>query len=158
MVKTFKTNPTCGTVGARLHYGDNTIQHDGIFIYLKQSDKTIITVHKNKYNYYNFSLGTNSVIGNTAALMMVNRKVFIKQGMFDENYRHCFEDVDLNIKIKSSGYKNLINSNCVAYHLESTTRDLKKFELEEIEDYNNYFLPVLRKNFDRVKNEIFVTN
>lgn len=158
MVKTFKTNPTCGTVGARLHYGDNTIQHDGIFIYLKQSDKTIITVHKNKHNYYNFSLGTNSVIGNTAALMMVNRKVFIKQGMFDENYRHCFEDVDLNIKIKSSGYKNLINSNCVAYHLESTTRDLKKFELEEIEDYNNYFLPVLRKNFDRVKNEIFVTN
>ena len=106
MVKTFKTNPTCGTVGARLHYGDNTIQHDGIFIYLKQSDKTIITVHKNKYNYYNFSLGTNSVIGNTAALMMVNRKVFIKQGMFDENYRHCFEDVDLNIKIKSSGIIN----------------------------------------------------
>ena len=158
MVKTFKTNPTCGTLGARLLYGDNTIQHDGIFIYLKQSDKTIITSHRNKNNYYNFSTGINTVVGNTAALMMVNKKVFIKQGMFNENYRHCFEDVDLNIKIKSSGYKNLINSNCVAYHLESSTRNLKNFESEEIEDYNNYFIPLLNKNFDRIKNEIFVTN
>jgi GT2 family glycosyltransferase len=156
MIKTFKSNPTCGTVGARLLYPDNTIQHDGMFIYLKQSDKSVITTHKNKHNYYNFSLGVNQTIGNTAALMMVLKNVFIKSGMFNENYRHCFEDVELNIKLKSSGMKNLINSNCVAYHLESPTRDIKKYENEMIEDYNKIFLPIFKLSFDKIKNEIYV--
>jgi GT2 family glycosyltransferase len=156
MIKTFKTNPSCGTVGVRLHYGDNTIQHDGMFINLNKNDKTISTTHKNKNNYYNFSLGTNSVIGNTAALMMVIKNSFIKVGMFNENYRHCFEDVELNIKFKSLGMKNLVNSNCVAYHMESLSRDIKEQEKEMNEDYNNIFIPVFRANFEKIKNEIYV--
>jgi GT2 family glycosyltransferase len=156
MVKTFKSNPTCGTVGARLLYPDNTVQHDGMFVYLRQSDKLIVTTHKNKHNYYNFSLGVNSSIGNTAALMMVFKNTFIKAGMFNENYRHCFEDVELNIKLKSLGMKNLVNSNCVAYHLESPTRDIKKYESEMIEDYNTIFVPILKSSFDKIKSEIYV--
>jgi GT2 family glycosyltransferase len=155
MVRTFKSNPLCGTVGARLLYNDNTIQHDGIFIYLNQKEKSILVSHKNKNNYYNFSSQVNSVIGNTAALMMVNKKTFIKQGMFNESYRHCYEDVEFNVKLKISGMKNLINPNCVAYHFESKTR--KEFNsIEQIEDYNNIFIPLFRENFDKLKNEILI--
>ena len=39
MLKTFQDNPFCGTVGARLHYEDNTVQHNGIFIFLDNKDK-----------------------------------------------------------------------------------------------------------------------
>lgn len=156
MLKTFKQNPTCGTVGAKLFYDNNTIQHDGIFIYIRDFDKTIIINFKNKYNYYNYSVGINNVLSNSAALMMINRNVFIKQGMFNEKYKHCFEDVELNLKLKVAGMKNLVNSNCVAYHYESKTRDFKKEEKEIFEDYNNIFIPFFKKNFDKIKNEIFI--
>jgi len=156
MIRTFKQNPTCGTVGARLHYQNNTIQHDGIFIYLKPNEKIIETTHRNKFNYYNFSVGVSEVIGNTAALMMVNRNTFLKNGMFNENFRHCFEDVEFNINLKINGFKNLINSNCVAYHLESETRDIKTNEAEIINDYNSYIVPLIKQNFEKLKKEIFV--
>jgi GT2 family glycosyltransferase len=127
-----------------------------MFVFLNQSTKLINITHKNKHNYYNFSLGVNSSIGNTAALMMVFKNTFIKTGMFNENYRHCFEDAELNIKLKLLGLKNLINSNCVAYHLESPTRDIKKYEQEMIEDYNNFFIPILKSSFDKIKSEIYI--
>jgi hypothetical protein len=41
ILKTFNENPRTGTVGSRLHYEDGTIQHDGIFIYLKESNKKL---------------------------------------------------------------------------------------------------------------------
>jgi GT2 family glycosyltransferase len=156
MVRTFKTYPNCGTVGARLMYPDNTVQHDGLFIYLKKDDKTIVSTHKNQFNYYNFSSGVSNVIGNTAALMMITKNAFMKIDMFNEQYRHCFEDVELNIKLKSIGLKNFINSNCVAYHIESKTRDVKLQNYEIIEDYNNIFVPTFKSIFEKIKNEIFV--
>jgi GT2 family glycosyltransferase len=156
MLRTFKTNPSCGTVGARLLYEDNIVQHDGMIVIVNQNQKDILTTHKNKNNYYNFSLGINSVIGNTAALMMIYKKVFVKYGMFNESYRHCFEDVELNLKIKIGGFKNLTNSNCVAHHLESATREIKKGEIEMTEDYNKLFLPFLKRNFDKLLNEIYI--
>jgi GT2 family glycosyltransferase len=156
MIKTFKTYPNCGTVGARLMYPDNTVQHDGLFLYLKKDNKQIVSTHKNQFNYYNYSSGLNSVVGNTAALMMVTKNAFTKVGMFNEQYRHCFEDVELNIKLKSIGLKNFTNSNCVAYHIESKTRDVKLNNYEMIEDYNNIFVPTFKSIFEKIKNEVFV--
>ena len=54
--------------------------------------------------------------------------------------------------------KNLLNSNCVAYHLESPTTDIKKYESEMIEDYNTIFVPILKSSFEKIKSEIYVTN
>jgi len=155
MMNTFKTNPNAGSVGARLHYSDNTIQHDGMLVYLKKDDKLIVSTHKNQFNYYNYSLGVNSVIGNTAALLMVPKNLFLRVGMFNENYRHCFEDVELSIKLKSLGLKNFVNSNCVAYHFESKTRDIKGNDKEMIEDYNNFFVPTFKSLFEKIKNEVY---
>ena len=88
--------------------------------------------------------------------MMVLKKSFIKVGMFNEGYRHCFEDLELNIKLRTLGLKNLTNSNCVAYHLESPTRDITKNGEEMTDDFNNIFLPTFRASFDKIKNEIFI--
>jgi GT2 family glycosyltransferase len=155
MLKTFKSNHNTGSVGARLHYPDNTIQHDGMLVYLKNDDKLIVSTHRNQFNYYNHNLGVSSVIGNTAALLMIPKNYFLKVGMFNENYRHCFEDVEICIKLKSIGLKNLVNSDCVAYHLESKTRDVKNNNIEMVEDYNNFFVPTFKSLFDKIKNDVY---
>jgi GT2 family glycosyltransferase len=155
MLRTFKTNIKTGTVGVRLHYEDNTIQHDGIFIYLNQKYRTITVTHKNKHSYYNYSKDITPVIGNTAALMMVRKDMFTNIGMFNEIYEHCWEDVDLNLRIKLKGFNNVINSNCVAFHYESKTRDIDTENKIITKQYNEILIPLIKENFDKLKNNIF---
>ena len=157
MVRTFKNNNKVGTVGARLHYEDNTIQHDGIFIFLDQSKRSIAVTHRNLHSYYNYNKEISSVIGNTAALMMLRKDMFIKLGMFTEIYDYCWEDVDLNIRIKLSGLDNFINGNCVAYHYESKTRDIDTENKLITKQYNEILLPFIKENFDKLKNNIYYT-
>ncbi len=54
MMKVFKDNVKTGTVGCRLHYGNNTIQHGGIFGLLNKN-KIFGVSHINLNSYYNFN-------------------------------------------------------------------------------------------------------
>ena len=152
----FKNNPSAGTVGAKLHYPDNTVQHDGLFIYLEPKTKNVITTNKSSLNYYNFNLGVTESLGSTGALFMVRKNSFLTCGMFNENYRHCWEDVELNCLMISKGFKNFINSNCIAIHYESKSRDISNTMNEIMSDYNEYFLKFLFNNFDKLKKHIFL--
>ena len=80
MIKSIKTHPTLGTLGARLHYEDGTVQHDGIAPVMNSQYKRIEFTHKNINNYFNHSIGINETFGNTAALMMCLKNTFIKNG------------------------------------------------------------------------------
>lgn len=156
MLKVFKEYKNAGTVGCRLHFEDNTIQHDGMLIYLKQNDKMIVTTHKNKYYYYNHNVGVNETIGNTGGLLLLRKKIFERVGMFNENYRHCFEDVEINLKIKSLGFQNYTNSNLVCYHYETKTRDIDSSNQEMVDDYNTIFIPYLKTVFEKIKHLLYV--
>jgi GT2 family glycosyltransferase len=152
MLKTFKDNNNVGTVGARLHYGDNTIQHNGIII-IGYPDRSIKVTHEGLTSYYKYTTTTKQVIGSTGALLMIKKSLFEKCGYFNEIYYGCFEDVELNIKCVSLGYKNYFNGNVVAYHLESQTR--KNFldkNTQELNDYNTKLIPFINQNLDKIKN------
>ena len=41
MLNVFKENRLTGTVGARLHFEDNTIQHDGMLSYIDKKNNFI---------------------------------------------------------------------------------------------------------------------
>jgi GT2 family glycosyltransferase len=154
MLKTFKENHRCGTVGARLHFSDNTIQHDGVFMGVNDSGVMGVS-HYNLYNYYNYNIGTKENFGNTAALLMIRKNVFIISGMFNENYISCFEDVELNMQVLIRGYKNLTCGNCVAYHYESQTRNEDNEKMRKLRmDYTKNLLPVFLKNIDKLKDKL----
>jgi GT2 family glycosyltransferase len=155
MLRIFKTTNKVGTVGARLHYYDNTIQHDGIAIYINQSNKSINVTHKNNKSYFNYTSDQSNVVGNTAALMMVRKDIFNKIGMFSENYKYCWEDVEFNLQLKIIDYNNIISSNCVAYHYESKTRQINDEMENIIEQYNQMLIPIIKSNFDKLKNNIY---
>jgi len=48
-----KNERTCGTVGIRLHYGDNSIQHSGILAYADQQGRVGLS-HIGLRSYYNY--------------------------------------------------------------------------------------------------------
>jgi GT2 family glycosyltransferase len=158
MLKTFKEQRKIGTVGARLHFKDNTIQHGGIIAIL--NDKNIFGVtHENLGSYYGNSLNQKNVIGSTGALLMIRKKLFEQCGYFNENYINCFEDVELNFKTHILGYNNIFDGNLVAYHYESSTRGEDKDNLNKLMlDYNNNLLPFVKINFDKLKDKIYVVN
>jgi GT2 family glycosyltransferase len=154
MLNIFKTTPKVGTVGCRLHFEDNTIQHDGI-ICIVDKNKHLLISHHSLLSYYNFSNITRKVIGSTAALLMIKKDVFIKCDYFNENYLTCFEDVELNLKCLMIGLDNYCNSNLVSYHYESKTRNNDVDKLKKVnEDYNNFLLPFVSKNYDKLKSHI----
>jgi GT2 family glycosyltransferase len=153
MLKIFKDNAKVGTVGARLHFGDNTVQHDGIFVGLNKT-KNLLLTHNNFKSYFNYNTTRKEIVGSTAALMMVYKKRFIDCGMFNEEYESCFEDVELNLRMLLKGLKNYYDGSLVSYHLESMTRNedetknLKMhFDYSKIQDF-------VRDNIDKLKKDI----
>jgi GT2 family glycosyltransferase len=157
MLSVFDKNKMVGTVGVRLHFKDNTIQHDGMVIYLKKENSSFLISHLNLHNYYNYSTTTKEVIGNTGGLMMIRKNTFENKGMFNEKYNTCFEDVELNVLLTSSGLKNYTCGECVSYHYESITRNEDKGKMnKEGYDYHNTLIPVVKQNIDKIKNNIII--
>jgi GT2 family glycosyltransferase len=150
---TFDKNKKAGTVGARLHYKDNTIQHNGVFMAIIKN--RIEVGHINFKNYYNFFLGNVVVFGNTGGLLMIRKKLFEKVGYFNENYISCFEDVELNIETNVLGFENFQNGDCVAYHYESLSRNTDPENLKKLNyDYINSLLPAVEKAFEKIKDKL----
>jgi GT2 family glycosyltransferase len=156
MLRIFKVNQRVGTVGARLHFDDNTIQHDGILTLIDKNKSFQIT-HLNFKSYYNFNTSIKSVIGSTAALLMIRKKVFEKCGYFNENYFECFEDVELNLKCLTLGFENYYDGSLVAYHYESQTRNdsLEKSDRMKVDFYST-LQPFFIKNLERYKDKVIV--
>jgi GT2 family glycosyltransferase len=148
-VKEFKINKTVGTVGIRLHFEDNTIQHAGVFAYT-DSNKTLQIGHhhfKSHYNFWNFK---KNLVGNTGAFLMIRNVTFKNLGGFSVCYVDCLEDVELNLKCLLSNLKNVTLGNAVAYHFESVTRN-ENPEKEKLfqQDYQN-LLNFVIQNKDRL--------
>ena len=150
MLFIFKEKSNVGTVGARLHFEDNTIQHNGIVLFLDK-EKNIQISHLGLRGYYNFSRSTIESIGNTAALMMIRKNVFLKCNMFNETYLNCFEDVELNFQCVTMGLKNYVSGKSVAYHYESQSRNEDKNKMSEvISDYRERLYPYITKNINKL--------
>ena len=158
MLKIFKEEKKVGTVGARLHFKDNTIQHGGILMLINSKNVLGVT-HNNLGSYYGNSIGKKTIIGNTGALLMIKKNIFEQSGYFNENYINCFEDVELNLKTNLLGYSNIYDGNIVAYHYESSTRNEDEDNIKKLMlDYNNNLLPFVIKHFTLLKDKIQIVN
>lgn len=152
MLMTFDENSNAGTVGARLHFPDGTIQHDGIITVYDKSNGFVGLTHFGLQSHYNFTNKKRVVPGNTGALLMIRKKLFEKIGMFNEGYISCFEDVELNFQCIVHGFKNYMDCNSVAYHHESKTRNEDPDNLKKLNiDYVERLFPFINSNLDKLK-------
>lgn len=148
-----KNSYNIGTIGCRLYYEDNTIQHSSINI-IKSRENYRVS-HYGLKSYYKYLKGIHkNVFGNTAACMITPYKTFVQLDMFNEEYIECFEDVEYNLNCLSMNKNNYFVGNAVAYHLESQTRDLNNDKNEKMKIDFNLLQNKFKINSKTVKNYV----
>ena len=126
-----------GSVGAKLYFPNNTIQHAGVILGIGD-----VAGHGHK-GFPRKMVGhggqltqIRNTAANTAACIMLRREVFEEVGGFDENYILAYGDVDLCLKILEKGYLNVWTPFAELYHHESKTRGYERAP-EQLARYRN---------------------
>jgi GT2 family glycosyltransferase len=115
--------PETGAVGAALFYPDNTIQHAGVVLGMTGiAGHTLRHTPKGKLGY-GFRMATiRNLSCVTGACLMIKRKTFDEVNGFDENLAIAFNDIDLCLKVRESGYSVVWTPHAEYTHFESKTR------------------------------------
>ena len=116
--------PEIGAVGAKLYYGNDTVQHAGIILGIGG-----VAGHSHKYfrrsrnGYFGRLRLVQNVSAVTAACLVIRRATYEAAGGMDEaNLRIAFNDVDFCLKVRALGLRNLWTPYAELYHHESVTR------------------------------------
>jgi GT2 family glycosyltransferase len=131
--------PEIGCVGAKLYYPSDTIQHGGVIVGLGGLAAHSHSHFQRKDSGYFHRLNcVQNLSAVTAACLVMRKCVFEQVGGFDEkNLTIAFNDVDLCLKVREAGYRNLWTPYAELYHHESLSRGyedspekIKRFQSE----------------------------
>ncbi len=116
--------PEIGAVGARLLYPDGRLQHGGVITGLGGvAGHAMKFLRTGSKGYNGRAVIAQNYSAVTAACMVVRRQVFERAGGFDfQNLGVAFNDVDLCLRIRELGYRNLWTPYAELYHHESASR------------------------------------
>lgn len=116
--------PEVGCVGAKLYYGNDTLQHGGVIVGLGGvAGHSHKHYHRADAGYYYRLLLRQTISAVTAACLLVRREVFEQvQGLDEQNLKVAFNDVDFCLKVREAGYRNVWTSYAELYHHESISR------------------------------------
>lgn len=144
-----------GAVGAKLYYGDHTIQHAGIVLGLgahRTAGHTHYKINHDNLGYMGRLCYAQNVSAVTGACLMVRRSLFEELGGLDESFKIALNDVDFCLRLREKGYLNVFTPFAELYHFESASRGIdiqdeakaKRYE-EEAEHFRTKWKEVLEK-------------
>jgi O-antigen biosynthesis protein len=116
--------PGVGAVGARLLYGDRSVQHAGVILGIGGGAGH---VHKRlgefDGGYLGRGLQLQSLSAVTAACLVVRRDHYLAVGGLDaESFAVAFNDIDFCLRLRATGLRNLYTPHAVLLHHESVSR------------------------------------
>ena len=116
-----------GSVGVKLYYGDDSIQHGGIITGKGGgfAHRYYRKPHDEKGYMHTLDI-PNDVACCTAACLMVSKKKYLEIGRMNEELTVQFNDVDLGLKLLEHGYFNVFVPDVELYHYESKSRGIDK--------------------------------
>ncbi len=145
-----------GAVGPLLLFPNGAVQHAGIILGPRGSADHVMRNFPADCDGYAGSLCcSREVTAVTAACLMMSKARFFLVGGFNELFRNHYEDVDLNMKLRTKGLRNIYAASTRLIHHESKTRgqnydfndrilllDLWESEIDQGDPYYN-------RNFNR---------
>ena len=129
-----------GAVGCKLYYPDRIhLQHAGIGLGLNKTAANLlsnISIHNMTLIQSLYANTRHELTAVTAACLMIKKSRFDEVGGFDEKFRVTYNDVDLCLKLKDAGYRNIYNPSAELVHHESVSVGLPTI-LKETKKENN---------------------
>ncbi|MDR1396723.1 MAG: glycosyltransferase [Desulfarculales bacterium] len=117
--------PGVGSVGARLIFGNGTIQHCGICHNMRHGFPVTAFRHlpAEEDGYWQLSRLSCNHMAETAACLLTPRELYLRLGGLDEaNFGVAFNDCDYGYRLIDSGYRNVLCPTAELYHFENATR------------------------------------
>lgn len=127
-----------GAAGAKLYYGDKTIQHAGVVIGLgahRTAGHTHYKQHRQNLGYMGRLCYAQNVSAVTGACLMVKKSLYEEVGGLDEGFAVSLNDVDFCLKLRRKGLLNVFTPFAELFHYESVSRGLDDSG-EKAERYN----------------------
>ena len=141
-----------GIVGARLLYGDDTIQHAGVVIgFGGIAGHTFIGLHKAENSYFHRAMCAQDYSAVTAACLMTKKSVFEAVGGLSTELAVAFNDIDYCMKVRALGKLVVYAPYALLYHYESKSRGLEDTP-EKIARFNREVAIFIKKWPDIIKN------
>ena len=127
-----------GAAGAKLYYGNKTIQHAGVVLQLgahRTAGHSHYGQSRENLGYMGRLCYAQNVSAVTGACLLVKKSLFEEVGGLDESFAISLNDVDFCLKIREKGLLNVFTPFAELYHYESVSRGLDDSG-EKAERYN----------------------
>ena len=127
-----------GAVGAKLYYGDKTIQHAGVVLGLgahRTAGHSHYKQSRQNLGYMGRLCYAQNVSAVTGACLMVKKSLYLEAGGLDESFAVSLNDVDFCLKLRELQKLNVFTPFAELYHYESVSRGLDDHG-EKAERYN----------------------
>lgn len=127
-----------GTAGAKLYYGNKTIQHAGVVLQLgahRTAGHSHYGQSRENLGYMGRLCYAQNVSAVTGACLLVKKSLFEEVGGLDESFAISLNDVDFCLKLREKGLLNVFTPFAELYHYESVSRGLDDSG-EKAERYN----------------------
>ena len=127
-----------GAAGAKLYYGNKTIQHAGVVLQLgahRTAGHSHYGQSRENLGYMGRLCYAQNVSAVTGACLLVKKSLFEEVGGLDESFAISLNDVDFCLKLREKGLLNVFTPFAELYHYESVSRGLDD-NGEKAERYN----------------------
>lgn len=122
----YAQQPNIACVGAKLLYGDDTIQHAGVLCGVGGlANHGHRYFHVSQQGYLNRLAVVSNYSAVTGACLLVSREHWQQVDGFDEQLAIAFNDVDFCLKLSALGYRHVVLPQVLFYHHESSSRGLE---------------------------------
>jgi|GEM_PF-791470 len=145
-----------GSVGARLYYGNDKLQHVGITNRVAPYGlpaPSFKLIDGDASGYLDYAQSIKNFSAMTAACMLTTKKIFMQMGGFDdEDFSVAYNDCDYGFKLTQAGYRTVVAPNAQLYHYEGVTRgigvgnDKPSEEAAFVRKYKNWQDPYYNPN------------
>ena len=118
----YSRSPGIGAVGAKLLYGDGTLQHAGVIFDDVGPGHIYRTYAGDHGGYFNMLKVANNFQAVTGACLMTRRAVFDEVGGLSTLLPLNFNDIDYCLKVRQVGLRAVVDPGTTLVHYESSSR------------------------------------
>lgn len=119
----YATQPNVGAVGAALWYPDDTLQHGGVVLAgAAVAGHMHHRVGRHEFGYFGRAKLAHEVAAVSAACLVVRAESYRQVGGLNEDLKVAYNDVDLCLRLRQAGYRNVYVPYANLCHHESASR------------------------------------